>query len=440
MVVGTPTQASFDRTQARILIVDDQEMNRMILERRLRMDHFSAITQTADGQEALKLLESALFDVILLDMVMPNIGGYDVLCAVKQNPDLQDIPVIMISAEDDFNKIVQCIQAGAEDYLGKPFNPTLLRARLNASLDKKFLRDKEKRYQEQILAQQKLASLGALTEGIAHELKNPLHFVTNFAEISIELANEIVQYAVQIKEAQDIEENRKNQTKALSISEIQEDLVKKVKILETNVSKIVEHSKRADNIIRFMLDHSRTSGGKFQTGDINKLLEECMTMVFAAHKSQYTIFNVEIQKIFDKNIPKIELIWQDITHVLMNVIDNALYATCIKAEHLTKQKSKKTERGKPCVLMSFYMPRVILSSVDKETTIDITIKDNGIGISKENLKKICDPFFTTKPSGDGTGLGLSMVHEIIQEHKGSYLIDSVEGEWTSFQIILPKKQ
>ncbi|MDR2416684.1 MAG: response regulator [Holosporales bacterium] len=417
---ATQTPQSLDRTQARILIVDDQETNRMILERRLRMDNFSEIAQAADGREALTQLERAPFDAVLLDMIMPEMGGYEALCAIKQNPDLQHIPVIMISAEDDIKKIVQCIQAGAEDYLGKPFNPTLLRARLNASLDKKILRDKEKQYQEQMLSQQKLASLGALTEGIAQELKNPLHFVINFAEISMDVANEIEQHAT-----------------IPSTAEAAGDFARKTKILQANISKIVEHGKRADGIIRFMLDHSRVSGAKLQAGNVNKLLEECVTMAFAAHKSRYTIFNVKINKEFDKGIQFIDFAWQDLAHVIVNIIDNALYATCEKAESLTALRDKNKDSSTETA----FVPQITLSTTDKEATVDIIIQDNGVGISKENVKKICDPFFTTKSNGDGTGLGLSMMQTIITlGHQGKYTIDSIEGEGTTFCISLPKKR
>ncbi|MDR1267795.1 MAG: response regulator [Holosporales bacterium] len=402
-----PTQ-SFDRTQARILIVDDQETNRMILERRLRMDHYEEITQAADGKEALALLETNTYDVILLDMIMPEIGGYEVLCSVKKDPNLRHIPIIMISADDDISKIVQCIQEGAEDYLGKPFNPTLLRARLSASLDKKILRDKEKAYQEQIASQQKMASLGALTEGVAHELKNPIHFIVNFADLSEKLAQEI----------------------AKQVATDAPELSKAADVLRTNIEKITEHGKRADAILRVMLDHSRTTGGKFQKGDINKLLGECLAMVFAAHKSKYTIFDVSIKKEFTENLERIDLIWQDIVHVVMNVIDNALYATCAKAEELAKTGKKSTG----------FVPQVIIASAEQNEMVEITVKDNGLGISEENLEKIFEPFFTTKPIGDGTGLGLSLVSGIIADgHGGQYSIESTEGVGTLFRIRLPKQ-
>jgi signal transduction histidine kinase len=400
---------SFDRTKARILIVDDQETNRLLLARRLHMENYEEITEAADGQEVLALLEKTPFDIILLDMIMPKIGGYEVLCAVKKDPALRHIPIIMISAEDDMTKIVQCIQAGAEDYLGKPFNPTLLRARLISSLDKKFLRDKEKFYQEQIIAQQKLASLGALTEGVAHELNNPLHFVINFAKISMDLAHQVTE----------------------KIPPVAPELKEKMNILTANIKKITEHGQRADAILRFMLDHSRTTGGKFQEGDINKLLEECLTMVFAAHKSKYTIFDVKIQKDLPAQLPRIDIIWRDIVHVVMNVIDNALYATCAQAETFARTQEKGAKA---------FTPRVALSSLEHDDTIEVIVKDNGVGIAEENIKNIFEPFFTTKPMGDGTGLGLSLLPKIIEEgHGGQYIVESQKDNGTTFRILLPKK-
>ena len=236
--------------EGRLLIVDDNAVNRDILSRHLQRQGYR-VEMSDNGLQALELLRTQSFDLVMLDVLMPGLDGFEVLTQMKADAALRNTPVIMISALDESTNVIRCIQMGAEDYLTKPFDPVLLGARLYASLEKKRLRDKEKarteeleralnelkRTQDQLVVQEKMASLGALTAGIAHEIKNPLNFINNFAALSQELL-------VELREA------------LLGKSEDAE-VVELIASLEQNVAKVEEHGKRADRIVRSMLLHSR---------------------------------------------------------------------------------------------------------------------------------------------------------------------------------------
>ena len=206
MLAAADYPAARHRTEGggRILIAEDNPANRDILRRRLEKEGHH-VTETQDGVEALEQLESGDFDLLLLDILMPRLDGFETLARIRRNARFHDLPVIMISALDEIQSVVRCIEMGAEDYLPKPIDPVLLRARIGACLEKKRLRDRErqktaelelalqrlKETQDQLVVQEKMASLGALTAGVAHEIKNPLNFVTNFAVLSVDMMKEV---------------------------------------------------------------------------------------------------------------------------------------------------------------------------------------------------------------------------------------------------------
>ena len=262
---------------ARLLVADDSERNREMLCHQLERQGYAA-TAVGDGREALRLLRTRPFDLVLLDVLMPELDGFATLESIKADPQIREIPVIMISASDEYASVIRCIEGGAEDYLPKPFDPVLLRARLKASLDKKSLRDEQKRkteelerayidlqkMQDQLVTQEKLASLGSLAAGIAHEIKNPLNFVTNFASLSSDLIGELKQViATESEEAQEL-----------------------LRDLASNVQKIEEHGKRADRIVRGMLGHARKESGGRELADLNALVNECVSLAFHGLRSQ----------------------------------------------------------------------------------------------------------------------------------------------------------
>jgi signal transduction histidine kinase len=263
--------------------------------------------------------------------------------------------------------------------------------------------------QQQLIIQEKLASLGQLTAGIAHEIKNPLNFVNNFAEVSIELVNDLKQELIKQKE----------NISAKSLIEI-EDILKD---LEENAHRINQHGKRADSIVRSMLQHSRGKAGERQDSDINAILEEDLNLAYHGMRARDTSFNITIEKDFDKNLKKISIVPQDISRVFLNIINNGFYEA---------NKKKKNRNGN-------FSPILKVETEDLDNKIEVRIRDNGNGIPPEVRDKLFNPFFTTKPSGEGTGLGLSLSHDIIvKQHQGEIKFKTEMGEYTEFTISLPK--
>jgi len=268
---------------------------------------------------------------------------------------------------------------------------------------------KLKATQDQIIAQEKLASLGALTAGIAHEIKNPLNFVNNFAELSAELTQELLEEIENHKERLDPESKE-------YIEEILSDI-------EQNVKKINEHGKRADNIVRGMLMHSGGKAGERQPTDINALLAEYVNLAYHGMRAKDTSFNITIETNYDDSLAPLNVVPQNISRVFLNVINNACYAA--------HEKKKEIGEG--------FSPTLWVSTKSLGDRVEIRIRDNGKGIPQESLDKIFNPFFTTKPTGEGTGLGLSISHDIIvQEHRGEIKVETERGSYAEFIITLPK--
>jgi signal transduction histidine kinase/ligand-binding sensor domain-containing protein len=263
--------------------------------------------------------------------------------------------------------------------------------------------------QQQMVTQEKLASLGALTAGIAHEIKNPLNFVNNFAELTVELVDEL-------KEVIETQQEKIEKKVLENLQEILTDL-------EQNARKINEHGKRADSIIRSMLQHSRGKKGELQEIDINAMLEEDLNLSYHGMRAQDASFNVTIEKNFDQTCDRLRIIPQDISRVFLNIISNGFYEV---------HKKKIENNGE-------YSPTLTIKSINRDNKVEIRIRDNGNGIPKNVQEKLFNPFFTTKPTGMGTGLGLSISYDIIvQEHKGDISFETKEGEYTEFIISLPK--
>ena len=258
--------------------------------------------------------------------------------------------------------------------------------------------------QLQLIQAEKMASLGELTAGIAHEIQNPLNFVNNFSEINTEL----------------IEELKTQQSKVTT--ERDEQLVKAlIDDIAQNSEKINHHGKRADAIVKGMMQHSQGSSGKKQPTDINKLADEYLRLAFHGVRAKDNSFNATLQTDFDENIGNVALVPQDIGRALLNIYNNAFYAV---------KEKKKTSTG-------HYEPTVTVSTQKTNGNIEITIADNGNGIPKKIIDKIFQPFFTTKPTGQGTGLGLSLAYEIVKAHRGELRASTAEKEGSVFTILLP---
>jgi signal transduction histidine kinase len=263
--------------------------------------------------------------------------------------------------------------------------------------------------QQQLIVQEKLASLGALTAGIAHEIKNPLNFVTNFASLSAELADELQTLLRS-------EQERLSEQARVDAVEILEALVQ-------NVEKIAEHGKRADSIVRGMLQHSRGTAAAPEPTDVNALLAEYVTLAYHGMRAQNSAFNVTIETAYDPDVGAIHAVPQDLSRVFLNLINNACYATHEKRRQLGDS----------------FSPAVSVRTKNLGDRIEIRIRDNGPGIPAAVREKLFTPFFTTKPPGAGTGLGLSISHDIIvQQHRGEIQVDTEEGSHTEFIVVLPR--
>ena len=261
--------------------------------------------------------------------------------------------------------------------------------------------DKLKSTQSQLIQSEKMASLGELTAGIAHEIQNPLNFVNNFSEVSMELIDEM-----------NAEMAKGDTSEAKTIAND----------IKQNLEKINYHGKRADAIVKGMLQHSRAGNNVKEPTNINALADEYLRLAYHGLRAKDKSFNAELETHFDVNLPKINVIPQDIGRVLLNLFTNAFYAT---------HQKQKIEKGD-------FKPLVSVTTLMKDTVIEITVKDNGIGIPNAIKDKIMQPFFTTKPTGEGTGLGLSLSYDIIvKSHGGTISIDSKVNEYTTFTIRLP---
>jgi GAF domain-containing protein/anti-sigma regulatory factor (Ser/Thr protein kinase) len=262
--------------------------------------------------------------------------------------------------------------------------------------------------QDRLVQTQKLASLGQLTAGIAHEIKNPLNFVNNFSGLSAELIDEL---------QQSLKDVSLNDTKRDEIAELMETL-------RGNLDKVVQHGKRADAIVKNMLLHSREGSGEHRVVDINAIVEESLNLAYHGARAEKQGFNITLERSLDPAAGEVDVFPQDITRVLLNLISNGFYAA-------TKRKAQTGNDG--------YEPTVAASTRSLGDQVEIRIRDNGTGIPPEVKEKIFNPFFTTKPAGEGTGLGLSICHDIIvKQHGGSIEVDTQPGQFTEIRVTLPR--
>ena len=261
--------------------------------------------------------------------------------------------------------------------------------------------------QDRLVQTEKLASLGQLTAGIAHEIKNPLNFVNNFSALSAELVGEMKDALADVS----LETSKR------------EELNEIAQILKSNLEKVVQHGKRADSIVKNMLLHSRQGSGEHRPADINAIVDESLNLAYHGARAEQTGFNITLQRSFDTAAGMADVYPQEITRVLLNLISNGFYATA----------KRKAEVG------DGFEPTLTAATKNLGDKIEIRIRDNGIGIPAEVKEKIFNPFFTTKPAGEGTGLGLSMSHDIVvKQHGGTIDLETVPGAFTEFRIVLPR--
>jgi len=262
--------------------------------------------------------------------------------------------------------------------------------------------------QDRLVQTEKLASLGQLTAGIAHEIKNPLNFVNNFSAVSVELIDEL----------------RQALTGAALDARLRAEIGEIADTLQGNLDKVVQHGKRADSIVKNMLLHSRAGAGERRAVDVNALVEESLNLAYHGARAEKQGFNITLERAFDAAAGEIDLFPQEITRVLLNLIANGFYAA-------TRRKAQGDGAG--------YEPTLAVATRNLGDRVEIRIRDNGTGIPPEVKEKMFNPFFTTKPAGEGTGLGLSISHDIVvKQHGGSIEVDTEPGAFTEFKIVLPR--
>lgn len=258
--------------------------------------------------------------------------------------------------------------------------------------------------QTQLIHAEKMASLGELTAGIAHEIQNPLNFVNNFSEVNTELIEEL---------EQEIEKGNLEEAKALA------------KDIRENEQKISHHGKRADSIVKGMLQHSRSSSGVKEPTDLNALADEYLRLAYHGLRAKDKTFNAAMKTEYDESVGEISIVPQDIGRVILNLITNAFYAVTERSSFAKASEDK-------------YQPTVSISTKKFSDRVEVKVTDNGNGIPEKVLDKIFQPFFTTKPTGQGTGLGLSMSYDIVTKgHGGELKVETKENTGTTFTIILP---
>ncbi len=324
---------------------------------------------------------------------------------------LGSLVVLRREAGDFPKEIVGLIEGFATQSALAVHNATLFEEQIRRERDLRSAHDELRAAQANLVHAQKMAALGQLTAGIAHEIKNPLNFVNNFASLSVELLDEL-------KEAARPAISALSPDRRAEVDEI-------VTMLTGNLEKITEHGNRADGIVKSMLAHSRGSSADRQSTDINILLEEALNLAFHGARAQDQSFNITLERDLDRNIAPIELVPQDVTRVLLNLFGNGFYAA-------TKRSREASDEA--------FRPVLKVTTRELGNEVEIRVRDNGTGIPPEYRDKLFQPFFTTKPTGEGTGLGLSISYDIVtQQHGGTIEVDSVAGEFTEFTIRLPRR-
>jgi signal transduction histidine kinase/ligand-binding sensor domain-containing protein len=348
-------------------------------------DNFRNVDFAAEGLD----FEKSASMLVLVTKIDDKAEGFLILENVRRKDAFSQKDILFIK--------------NLKEHIISAFIKTKILEDLQATLDN--LKDA----QTQLVQSEKLASLGQLTAGIAHEIKNPLNFINNFSDLSKGLITELDEELTPFK--QHIDE------KTLEIlDEIMTDL-------KGNLTKINDHGKRVDSIVKGMLLHSRGKSGEMQKSSINQLLNEFISLAYHGFRAQDSTFNVKLETVFDESIEMINVVPQNLSRVFINILNNACYST----------NEKKKEKG------TSYAPVLSISTKNLGDKVEIKIRDNGKGIPQAILDKIFNPFFTTKPAGKGTGLGLSLSYDIItQEHKGEIKIESQEGEFAEFTITIPK--
>jgi two-component system, NtrC family, sensor kinase len=440
---------------ARILVVDDHPDNLDLLEVVLERQHYN-VFRAVSGTEALNCVELVSPDLILLDIMMPDMDGYEVCEHLKKNPETQNIPVLFISALNDARDKVRAFQVGGMDYITKPFQIKEVLARVahhlmirrlqqdlavqNAQLQaeiearkqveieltqkrdrlEKALQDLN-RAQVQMIQTEKMSSLGQLVAGVTHEINNPINFIqgnlTHTANYTKQLLDLMAAYQSAFP---DLPTSLRSQTKAMDLDFIRADLPKLISSMEIGTARIVA-------IVQSLQVFSRLDESALQCTDIHEGIESALLLLQHRFAANGVRSDVEICRDYG-SLPKVECYAGQLNQVFMHLLSNALDAL--------DEAGKQTDEVVPTPSMAI---KIITKPLDNHW-IQIQIRDTGLGIPESARSRMFDPFFTTKPIGKGTGLGLSTSYQIIQIQHGGRILESRSNGETIFSLEIPQRQ
>ena len=377
--------------------------------------------QLDDSKQAAQAAHALRNRIIVLSMLLSSSSAVLLALAISRSIsaplEAMEKTALQVMQNDDFDLRADVIGNDEVGTVAASFNSLL--QRVNSLLSEQRIRTQELSEanekliatQDQMVAQERLASLGSLTAGIAHEIKNPLNFVNNFSELSVELADELIEEI----------EAQKAQLEPDTYSEIAEI----IETLSANLSKIDRHGKRADKIVASMLLHSRSGTAEWSAVNINALVAEAVNLAYHGMRAKESAFNLEFDSDYDNSVGTIWACSQDLNRVFLNIASNACYA--IYQRQLAEDES--------------FDPVLKVRTRSRDNKVEIHIRDNGTGMPPEVRNKIFDQFFTTKPTGEGTGLGMSLSYGIVvEQHGGTLEVDSEVGLYTDFIVTLPREQ
>ncbi|MBU0730954.1 MAG: response regulator [Proteobacteria bacterium] len=385
----------------KVLVVDDNKLNRTLLSKSLNKAGYQVRT-AADGRECLAMIEQQKPDIIISDYQMPHLDGMELCKIIKEDPKLKSIYFIMMTGSSDLEHKVRGLNIGADDYIDKSTSREELLARVNAGMRLKKMEFELKEAQRHLYHSEKLASLGQLAAGVAHEINNPIGFVMSNLGTLGKYFHKITEFleaqSAIISDSPSAEEI-KQLRKKLKLDFILKDI-------DDLVNESLEGTNRIKEIVQNLKNFSRVDEAETQKKDINECIENTLQVIWNELK-----YKTEVKKDFSE-LPQTICHPSQLNQVFMNILVNAAQAIEVKGE-------------------------ISIRTSHEDGWIKVVIADNGSGIPEEKLDRIFDPFFTTKKVGEGTGLGLSISHDIIQKHHGEISVTSNVGEGTAFTIKIP---